>query len=106
VSYLGFYDARPLQRDAVYRPSVASTMNRRRFGWLQCPLVAARRSDGAPNADHRTVGLGLCPFLSELRRCCHWRTWAMFRTLGIAPALGRDSQEDEDRLGSSHVLTL
>jgi hypothetical protein len=30
----------------------------------------------------------------------------MFRTLGIAPALGRDTQEDEDRLGSSHVLTL
>ena len=33
-------------------------------------------------------------------------SWTMFRTLGIAPALGRDFREEEDRPGGPHVLLL
>ena len=33
-------------------------------------------------------------------------SWAMFRTLGITPVLGRDFREDEERVGGPHVLIL
>ncbi len=33
-------------------------------------------------------------------------SWTMFRTLGVAPALGRDFREDEDRVGSPNVIIL
>jgi putative ABC transport system permease protein len=33
-------------------------------------------------------------------------SWTMFRTLGIAPALGRDFREDEDRVGSTNAIIL
>ncbi|HTI64734.1 MAG TPA: ABC transporter permease [Gemmatimonadaceae bacterium] len=33
-------------------------------------------------------------------------SWTMFRTLGVAPALGRDFNEDEDRVGSPKVVIL
>jgi hypothetical protein len=33
-------------------------------------------------------------------------SWTMFRTLGIAPAIGRDFTEDEDRVGSPKVIML
>jgi putative ABC transport system permease protein len=33
-------------------------------------------------------------------------SWTMFRTLGIAPAIGRDFNEDEDRVGSPRVVIL
>jgi putative ABC transport system permease protein len=33
-------------------------------------------------------------------------SWTMFRTLGIAPALGRDFREDEDRVGAPNVIIL
>jgi putative ABC transport system permease protein len=33
-------------------------------------------------------------------------SWTMFRTLGIAPALGRDFREEEDRVGSPDVIVL
>jgi len=33
-------------------------------------------------------------------------SWTMFRTLGIAPALGRDFREEEDRVGAPKVIIL
>ena len=33
-------------------------------------------------------------------------SWTMFRTLGIAPALGRDFQEEEDRVGAPRVMLM
>ena len=33
-------------------------------------------------------------------------TWTMFHVLGISPALGRDFQEDEDRVGGPKVIIL
>ena len=33
-------------------------------------------------------------------------SWTMFRTLGVAPALGRDFNEDEDRVGSPKTIML
>ncbi|HXD24046.1 MAG TPA: ABC transporter permease [Gemmatimonadaceae bacterium] len=33
-------------------------------------------------------------------------SWTMFHTLGVAPALGRDFHEDEDRVGSPRVIIL
>jgi putative ABC transport system permease protein len=33
-------------------------------------------------------------------------SWTMFRTLGVAPALGRDFREDEDRPGGPKVVIL
>ena len=33
-------------------------------------------------------------------------SWTMFRTLGVAPALGRDFREEEDRVGSPNVIIL
>jgi putative ABC transport system permease protein len=33
-------------------------------------------------------------------------SWTMFRTLGVAPALGRDFREEEDRVGSPKVIIL
>jgi putative ABC transport system permease protein len=33
-------------------------------------------------------------------------SWTMFRTLGVAPMLGRDFSEDEDRVGSPRVVIL
>src|SRR5690348_3442754 len=33
-------------------------------------------------------------------------SWTMFRTLGVAPALGRDFREEEDRPGGPHVVIL
>ena len=33
-------------------------------------------------------------------------SWTMFRTLGIAPAIGRDFTEDEDRVGAPKVIML
>lgn len=34
------------------------------------------------------------------------QSWTMFRTLGLAPALGRDFREDEDRPGGPKVVIL
>jgi putative ABC transport system permease protein len=33
-------------------------------------------------------------------------SWTMFRTLGLAPAIGRDFTEDEDRVGAPRVILL
>lgn len=33
-------------------------------------------------------------------------SWTMFRTLGVAPELGRDFREDEDRVGAPQVVIL
>src|SRR5262249_13905878 len=33
-------------------------------------------------------------------------SWTMFHTLGVAPVLGRDFREDEDRVGSPNVVML
>lgn len=33
-------------------------------------------------------------------------SWTMFRTLGVAPALGRDFREEEDRVGGPHVAMI
>ncbi len=33
-------------------------------------------------------------------------SWTMFHTLGVAPVLGRDFHEDEDRVGSPQVIIL
>lgn len=33
-------------------------------------------------------------------------SWTMFHTLGVAPAIGRDFHEDEDRVGAPHVVIL
>jgi len=33
-------------------------------------------------------------------------SWTMFRTLGIAPQIGRDFREDEDRVGAPRVIIL
>ncbi len=33
-------------------------------------------------------------------------SWSMFHTLGVAPALGRDFREEEDRPGGPHVVIL
>jgi putative ABC transport system permease protein len=33
-------------------------------------------------------------------------SWTMFRTLGISPVLGRDFNEDEDRVGAPRVILL
>jgi putative ABC transport system permease protein len=33
-------------------------------------------------------------------------SWTMFRTLGIAPMLGRDFQEEEDRVGAARVMLI
>ena len=33
-------------------------------------------------------------------------SWTMFRTLGVAPTLGRDFTEDEDRIGAPKVVIL
>ena len=33
-------------------------------------------------------------------------SWTMFRTLGVSPAIGRDFNEDEDRVGSPKVVIL
>src|SRR3954466_10444152 len=33
-------------------------------------------------------------------------SWTMFRTLGIAPAIGRDFNEDEDRVGAPRVILI
>ena len=33
-------------------------------------------------------------------------SWTMFRTLGVAPTLGRDFSEDEDRVGAPSVVIL
>ncbi|HSQ31154.1 MAG TPA: ABC transporter permease [Gemmatimonadaceae bacterium] len=33
-------------------------------------------------------------------------SWTMFRTLGVAPAIGREFNEDEDRVGSPKVVIL
>ena len=33
-------------------------------------------------------------------------SWTMFRTLGVAPQIGRDFREDEDRIGAPRVIML
>jgi len=33
-------------------------------------------------------------------------SWTMFRTLGVAPQIGRDFREDEDRVGAPRVIIL
>jgi putative ABC transport system permease protein len=33
-------------------------------------------------------------------------SWTMFRTLGVAPQIGRDFREDEDRVDGPHVIIL
>ncbi len=33
-------------------------------------------------------------------------SWTMFRTLGVAPVIGRDFTEDEDRVGAPKVILL
>ena len=33
-------------------------------------------------------------------------SWTMFRTLGVAPALGRDFREEEDRVGAPNVMII
>jgi len=33
-------------------------------------------------------------------------SWTMFRTLGVAPVLGRDFREDEDRIGAPRVIII
>ncbi len=33
-------------------------------------------------------------------------SWTMFRTLGVAPVIGRDFREDEDRIGAPQVIII